>query len=372
MDFMNKKISLLLVFLLAGQLVYAQKGKVISSLRPSALEKYAEIYRSGQKIVKESVLRRSLLAPKSTHPSKVSNERIFRDKLLMLETEILSVNMNSLYYEGAMPTREQVAQAHADYEQLFKEFEKFRQEVTPEIVRFSFSGFVTPLELQKKPMLISRISAMASKVEALRAVAFPRDLPLGRMKEYLDSMMRLLNPYHTTFVRHPRPDKRVYNESEFFLLLPRKPNTFISQRLTNPLPENIRLAVVNDEAMVADRYVYWFYSKHFPKGWDVQVYSSVTDCLNAYKRGEMFDLIITDLVVPGGGGNYLVDQLRQMNFEGAILGNSAYYASQIQGKENFDLGYDGYFSSGDVEVYDDLYDYLQTYYYYRDKNGWAR
>ena len=90
-----------------------------------------------------------------------------------------------------------------------------------------------------------------------------------------------------------------------------------------------------------------------------------------------FDVILTDIIVPGGGGSYLTAMLRERGFEGVIIALAAFQEDASLGRKLFDIGFDGMIPQGIGFEFSDHWQLmimkrLQNYFYYRDLHGWER
>ena len=142
------------------------------------------------------------------------------------------------------------------------------------------------------------------------------------------------------------------------------------------VPPDLRVAVLNDQEDILDMYRAWDQQRRLGEGWSVTTYKDTRNLLNDLQNGHMYDLIITDLTVPGGGGYFLTDQVREMGLNMPIIGCSMYTLDKLDAPKMFDQGFDGYIYG------DDLFEemsgsvswlgYIKNYYYYKALHGWSR
>ena len=309
--------------------------------------------------------------------SKVSTGRILRSELEAKSLYALPTEEKFLIMGLRLPDRMQKEEAFEKYNKSFEFFADIRRRVENQIIYMGTGKPFQEMAIPERTALIGDIFILGSRVENLLAVYFPNDRGLVAVLDYLNTVMKLVNPYHQTFARHPRSDERKYVKNEFFLKRPKDPrNSTKDVAYHNTLPENIRLAVLNDDEGILWTYRSWYRRGFFPKGWTLDVYEETSCLLDAVKNGTEFDLIITDKVVYGGGGDYLVDQLRRMKVDATIIGNSNFLPEHLDGKQMFQLGYDGYFSVREIfdnlDGYSDWYYQLQTYYHFKELHNWSR
>ena len=106
------------------------------------------------------------------------------------------------------------------------------------------------------------------------------------------------------------------------------------------------MAVLNDDLDILAMYDTWIKQGRLGKNWTLETYHNTEDLVAAVKSGKNFDLIITDLTVPGGGGYFLTDQVRQLNKRTPIIGCSMYTIDAINAEKMFEQGFDGYIYGG--------------------------
>ena len=210
----------------------------------------------------------------------------------------------------------------------------------------------------------------------MRTVVFAHDIPLRRVQAWLQAVLPEINPFYvpnSALKATARTDGRVANKAEFFLEEP-KGSSYSYNTVT--VPENWHVAVLNDDPDVLYMYQVWEREGRLGKGWRFSLYKDTNDLIRAFKEGAAFDLVITDMVVPGGGGKYLTSWLRQEGKTMPIIGCSNYYSSQLNHEDLFRLGFDGYMYAGDMfeEVYGSFnwMSNIKHYFYYKNLHGWQR
>lgn len=374
-----KKTLLFLVIILLGNIpLKAQKNLLLPAVKKGgALSHLDAWYNSGHFLrgMERSCV--SVSHKTAEKISKISASNILQSELERKAIFAFPTEEKFLIMGLRLPEIGQREAAFNDYHNVFERFAQIRKVVETQLI---YSGNGQPFGLMAIPdrtKLIGDIFLLGTRVERLLAVYFPGDVGLRAVRDYLNDVMKSLNPYHQTFARNPRSDARKYRKNEFFLERPTDPrNSLKKVAYTNTLPENIRLAVLNDDTGILWTYRVWKKRGYFPKGWEISLYEETRTLLDDVNNGEEFDLIITDKIVYGGGGDYLVDQLRRKRVNATIIGNSNFLAEHMDGKEMFALGYDAYFTVGhifdDIDGYSDWYYQLQTYYHFKELHNWSR
>lgn len=276
------------------------------------------------------------------------------------------------------PSQDQVNEAFAEYRELMSDLEPLRKEVNTKLLYKTIPNDKwTALYPQERRPLILQISSMKGRTEKLLNVMFANDPALLQADAWLEEAMKQVNPFYVAGLkRRKRLDKRAFSRSEFFLESPRDIPEGVPSPYRTEVPANMRVAVLNDQTDILDMYKLWERENRLGPGWKVTTYKDTRDMLQAMQSGEVYDLVITDLTVPGGGGYYLVDQLREMRLNMPIIGCSMYTIDKLNAEKMFEQGFDGYIYG------DDLFEepagsvswmgFIKKYYWYKNLNGWSR
>lgn len=142
------------------------------------------------------------------------------------------------------------------------------------------------------------------------------------------------------------------------------------------LPAGLRVAVLNDQPDVLARMTRSHEKGVFIKNGSLACFSRADKLLESIGAGAEYDVILTDLIVPDGGGYYLTHRLRVENFSGAIIALSAYERDDVLGNKLFSNGFDGMLNMPLMfERYPFWEGYVMSginrYFSLRQKNGWA-
>ena len=148
------------------------------------------------------------------------------------------------------------------------------------------------------------------------------------------------------------------------------------EELLAQLPENQRIAYINDDANPRANFIYWHKQGYLGKGASLDVFSTGTDFMQTVRNGTKYDLVITDLLVENGG-MYMMPELRNYLPKATVIANSKYELDVISPKSLFNVGMDGYmwnntnFDQGMIGYMEYLRG-MTNYYKMRAKYGWAR
>lgn len=275
------------------------------------------------------------------------------------------------------PTAEQAAYVMHEYRQAMKYFEELRKEMDPFLYYQSKPAEKHTLAPAEKSYWTEKIMELNARLEKIRPFIFSKDEAYRAAREYVAYAAQVVDPLLCGVVdqtRYACPN-RTYNQAEFFLHAPRGRQ---SARLAQALPKQLRIAVLNDEPEVLDNLLWMQENKELPDGYEIYCYSNTETLLYAItKQGQKPDVILTDIVVPGGGGFYLTGTLRAAGYKGVILAMSAFAEREQMGRRMFEAGFDGMIYSPLELEYDPhwgskILDKLRNYYYYSRLHGWQR
>ena len=275
------------------------------------------------------------------------------------------------------PTLEQAAYVMHGYHQAMKHFKEFRQEMDPFLYYQSKPAEKRALAPAEKSYWAGKIMQMNFQLEKIRPFTFSQDEAYRAAREYVAYAAKVVDPLLCGAVAKPlyACPNRTYKQAEFFLHAPRGRR---SARLLQALPKQLNIAVLNDEPELLENLLWMQGNKELPAGYKMDCYSNTETLLNAItKQGKKPDVILTDIVVPGGGGFYLTGALRAAGYKGVILALSAFAERDRMGRQMFEAGFDGMIYSPLELEYDPhwgskILDKLRNYYYYSRLHGWQR
>jgi len=110
------------------------------------------------------------------------------------------------------------------------------------------------------------------------------------------------------------------------------------------------------------------------RNWQVDVFKNPEEFLES-AGCRSYDLILTDLLIPNGGGMLLGTKLRSGGYKNALIAVTAFDEIKSLGVSLWDMGFDGMIATSNVNVYTPQYldlilHKLNNYFYYRHVNKW--
>ncbi|WP_428071041.1 response regulator transcription factor [Candidatus Avelusimicrobium alvi] len=291
-----------------------------------------------------------------------------------------------LLYE---PSQRQQAEAMLSYMQVMDEFKDFKTDMDPFLYYQAKPSESRVLPDSERATLMQKISHINARLATLSYVVSPNDPALKAAHEYMVYATETVSPVLRGMLggkQVTRPD-RTFKQEEFFLHTPKGrqesalasllPGSVRTRQVARTLPPGLTMAVLNDRESVLKK-MQELNATVFCPEWKIYTYTNTEDLLGEIRRHNVkFDVILTDIIVPGGGGYYLTAALRDQGFNGVILAATAYQEDEKLGLGLFNKGFDGMFSlpQGFEEGKDwprELMKGFQNYFYYRDLNGWKR
>lgn len=376
-----RKGGLLLWCVLAASPCMAQKKFVFPSLGNGAIEQ--AVQKEGLARLRESalpaVLRRARVVQGKILPNegRVSQRGNFHVERLLLK-RIVPTPPEKLQLQLIKPTAHQREEAALLYAQVMASFQQFKAETTPFLYYQSKSGERHVLSPAEKNEWSGKIQQIQRELLRLKYIIYDLDEAYRSACAYVGYAQKIILPEMAGLFfqkKSERPDRRIYSADEFYLRVfgPKHPAAW-----ENNWPEPLRVAVLNDNTDILDSMVRSNSLGSFLPGWELTVYSNAEELLNSVtKRGKHFDMVLTDIIVPGGGGYYLAAALRENGYTGSIIALSAFDEDATRGQQMFECGFDAMISWSETWtiVYcwkEKITQKLKMYFYYRDKNGWAR
>ena len=224
-----------------------------------------------------------------------------------------------------------------------------------------------------------------------------QDVPLSVARRQLVDLRAALDPFATpgdiSLPKALRRSDRQFDKQEFYLygqdgssplvreyswLLP-----FVNRRrareIAAQLPPNLQVVVLNDSENILSIITQWQKSAVWGKNLQVRCFQHREDFLAFLRSGGHVDMLITDLIMPKGGGFFLASELRQQGYKMPILALSAFGESENRGQKLFMLGFDGMLSTHAMDGalfgtsgYLTFVNALRNYYAWKNLRGWHR
>ncbi len=149
--------------------------------------------------------------------------------------------------------------------------------------------------------------------------------------------------------------------------------------LLKNIPENLRIAVINDDRLPLVNFEYWAKNGYLGKGARVATFRNGRDFLKEIRNGTRYHIVITDLVLEDGGVD-MMETFRILDSNAAVFASSKFYpgdGDDHSSRDLFNFGMDGYIWNN-TNLNEGAFGYLQylrqlnNYYYYKNKYGWQR
>ena len=145
------------------------------------------------------------------------------------------------------------------------------------------------------------------------------------------------------------------------------------------MPENQRIAVINDDLLPLINFQGWAKKGYLGKNATVSTFRNGFDFMQEIKRGTRYDIVITDLVLPDGGVA-MMENFRILDPDAVVFASSKFYpgdGDDFSARDLFNFGMDGYIWNNS-NLNEGSFGYLQylrqlkNYYYYKNKYNWQR
>lgn len=242
---------------------------------------------------------------------------------------------------------------------------------------------VCPMEIREGLVQIAKTKAAIHQADLFLK---PGDVPLQRAKEkvryaslyYEMCATGVVPELEETPVDVYKETEKIFNKKVFFLadpVLPASKNPIrglwehVSGGKKLPLPKTLRMAIVADYGI--GKYVEDMADLEDLDGWRIDTYKTPEDFLNDPNHLQ-YDLVLTDILISGGGGIYLTRQLRDQKFGGGILAITAYPEEKEIGVKLQVAGMDGMIALTDIDPYfllhrpEILAQKMRNYFYYKN------
>ena len=277
-------------------------------------------------------------------------------------------------------------EAYAQYAEVMNTFLKFKKEADAFLYYRAQQVQNAPLAGEETRQWLERIYEVERQLNTLRGVIRAEEITLRRAYAYLNDVIveitPNLKPFKVPQIHFKRTD-RIYKQREFFLHEPILPKRLIKNFKTlwsdhYKRPENLQIAIFNDCSLFVSDFLQW-YKKGALFGQDrVTFFTNAQDLLKRISQGYIKpDVIITDILSEDGmGGIFLAQELRNQQYNGVILALTGYKEKEISGPLFMSYGFDGMISNPKNDTTPELRrrmnQALDTYFYYRNNNGWKR
>lgn len=276
---------------------------------------------------------------------------------------IIPTPKEQLKFNAYRLTPAQTETLASKYEDLMTQILQFKQHWDSRVFYLELYKNFNAIEPMERKQLLRDGGELASKAKYQLDFLLKDDKPLQQAYDYLVTALEQLEPaYFGIFERKGTPTRedRPFVPEQFFLKEPSQakwremqwadyqPLSSGAKELVAPiasqLPKNLHIAFVNDHTGMIGSIKNWVSAGYLGEGATVEVFSTAEALLQTHKE---FDVIITDLLVPGGGGQYLAYHLRKSGYNKPILALSEYREEDCRATELFNVGIDGYIYADD-------------------------
>lgn len=288
---------------------------------------------------------------------------------------------------------QQAKELFAQYYQAMEHFAAFKRDFAPRLFYMQTQRDVLPSA--EKAYFNQRILKLEEEFVHI-GLFFNGDEPLAAARRYLTKARLALNPYskatipvvpdflHRTdrklvaaefFLHHPDGSAPIFKRS----WLGAWKHSQKARELGREIPPGMRIALVNDQPLQHEAVHSWNKKGFFPPGTQIISFLGVPEFEQAYAGGARFDLIITDLVMPNGGGYSLIFKLRQQDVSTPVIAWTGFSERDQLAQELYNFGFDGMipargsvFSFTGPEGYLPFIESLRNYFLLKKLNGWKR
>lgn len=339
----SHQVSRQVVRKLTQEQVLAKKAQVKLLQRAKASREEREIKRNMR-------LQAAAQAARSYHP-------------LTEHAPIVPTPSDKLKINAYRLTPEQTQGTITRYQNLMKDFLSFKSNWEARVFYLELYKNLNAISPMEKKQLVRESAELLSRVKYQKEFLLKDDRPLQQAYDYLVEALETLEPAYfgifkktTAATRTDRP----FMPDQFFLRDPSlsqwrdvqwedyQPMSSGAKELVMPianaLPKNLNIALVNDHPAMVASFKNWASAGYFGEGATVEVFQTADALLKTRKE---YDFIITDLLVPGGGGQYLAYYLRKNGYNKPIIAMSEYREEDCRATELFAGGIDGYIYADD-------------------------
>lgn len=249
------------------------------------------------------------------------------------------------------------------YQNLMKDFLAFKYSWDARVFYLELYQRLNPISLMEKKELLREAAGLLARVKYQKEFLLKDDKPLQQAYDYLIDALEKLEPaYFGIFKKSGQAARtdRPFVQDQFFLRNPSlaqwkeiqwedyQPLSSGAKERVQPiaraLPKNLHIALVNDHPAMINSFKSWAAAGYFGEGATVDTYQTADGLLHS---GKEYDFIITDLLVPGGGGQYLAYHLRKKGYQKPIIAMSEYREEDCRAADLFNIGIDGYIYADD-------------------------
>ncbi len=382
------------------------------------------IVRAGDKKVSD-LRQRATAATTSEYLSPMERERWRQDfevlRRLWIKEEPSDISKLQNYLTHPVPAQT-LTYLQEEYANLLKLIEEVNRELMPKIIYSFLRNEGRPFSLEEKKLINENITKVRSKVDVL-AKSLNKDPYLLVQKTYWDRVFTTFNPLLKGVMANPlsifRNDNRIFVDHEFNLHYPDGTRPYLKDshsliegdedydededsyasvraKMQNPpisredaareveellpyIPENLRIAIINDDLIPIINMRGWCKKGYLGKNATLSEFRDGFPFMESIRKGDRYDLVITDLLVPNGGVAMMED-FRLLDNRAIVIASSKFYpddGDSYSQQDLFNFGMDGYMWYNS-NLNEGMYGYVQylrqmkLYFDYKKQHGWQR
>lgn len=283
--------------------------------------------------------------------------------------------------------RFQSLEIYLRYQVVMERFLNFKKEMDSFLFYQIRPGTRRELHTVERERILSRVMEVELELDRLTSVISPKDEAVSFARTYTNRVKMEVAPIlkgtEQDVPRFERTD-RVFSGDDFYLHREEMKRWLSmlrhgqARRFAFQLPKNLRIAVLNDRASVLEKMQASHAKGVFVRSAELDCFSSADELLFSIReQGRQYDLILTDIIMPGGGGYYITPELRLDGYEGAIIALSAFERDDTMALDMFERGFDGMLNLPTGFEFSpfweaDIMRGLDNYFRLRDKHHWRR
>ena len=240
----------------------------------------------------------------------------------------------------------------------------------------SQARLISPMEIGDRLRRLQAISAEVNGMDRFLSVPngevekMKKALKQGQM--YFSALGSGIMPSSFYVGKKPTEEAlrsdRTFDAHEFFL---NAPGSYQEKHAL--WPETLKLAAIADGYFNTEVF---YQMKVLPetRQWTIDIFKDPEEFLSS-PASTSYDVVVTDLLVPNGGGVFLGATLRNRGYDKALIALTAYSPIKMLARSLWSKEFDGMISTADTNPYSPQYldlilHKLRNYFYYRHANGW--
>ena len=291
---------------------------------------------------------------------------------------VVPTPLKELSFNVFYPSDAQIAMLKQQYNTSILAAQQLTHELFPSVF---YADVLSPQQINQNLADITRVDGMLLQIDLF---INGEDIPLLNAQENMKRLMRyfssigsgqVMNWYQFKQDNNPlfQRQDRVFDKEEFFL---KEPEGVSRNDAAFALPRQLKVAILNDDEDILKGLMRMKRIKEASL-WEIDGFLSPEEFLNQTDV-RSYDLVLTDVNIRPGGGDYLAFRLRQMGYREPILAISGYDEEPFLAERLYIYGIDGMYAAGTVaamrvpRIHAVVLDKIKNYFYYKGKGKWER